>query len=158
MSAHTVVVEWERRGSAFIDHRYSRVHRVRFDGGVEIAGSSSPSVVRAPFSNPAAVDPEESFVAALSTCHMLWFLDLAATDGVVIDRYADRAEGYLTRRSDGRMWLSRVLLAPQLVIGAGRAPSDALIDDLHHRAHQECFLANAVKTEIEVRGAWTTLA
>jgi len=158
MSGHTVAVEWERGGSPFTNHRYSRVHRWFFDGGVEVPGSSSPAVVRVPFSDPAAVDPEEAFVVSLSSCHMLWFLDLAAREGMVVDRYADRAEGCLTKREDGKWWLSRVVLTPEIRFSGDRVPTDEVLRDLHHRAHEQCFLANSVKTEFEVRGNWTHTA
>ncbi|MEO8131770.1 MAG: OsmC family protein [Bryobacteraceae bacterium] len=155
MQGHAVSIEWERRGSAFLDHRYSRAHRWRFDGGAEVAASSSPHIVRVPFSDPAAVDPEEAFVASLSSCHMLWFLDLAARAGFIVDRYADRAEGYLTKRSDGKMWLSRLVLFPEVHFVGVDTPTDEMVHNLHHQAHEECYLANAVKTEIEIKGKWT---
>lgn len=151
MSAHTVVVQWERRDSAFVDHRYSRAHRWSFDGGAVVPASASPSIVRAPYSDPAAVDPEEAYVASISSCHMLWFLDLAARAGWVVDRYVDRAEGFLTKREDGKLWLSRVVLAPEVRFAGERQPTSEAVEQLHHRAHEECFIANAVKTGIELR-------
>src|SRR5450830_491541 len=144
MKPHVVEIDWKRDASSFTDHKYSRVHRWRFDGGAEVAASSSPDVVRLPFSDPAAVDPEEAFVVSLSSCHMLWFLDLVARAGYVVDRYVDRAEGYLTKKEDGRAWLSRVVLAPQVQFSGNKVPTDAAVHDLHHKAHEECFLANAV--------------
>ncbi|MHA7602211.1 OsmC family protein [Alicycliphilus sp. T452] len=155
MKPHVVEIEWDRKESKFLDHRYSRVHIWRFDGGVELRGSSSPDVVRVPLSDPSAVDPEEAFVASLSSCHMLWFLDLAARDGYLVDAYTDRAEGRLTKRPDGRMWLSLVALNPVVRFSGEKAPTKATVEDLHHRAHEECFLANAVKSEISIRGSWT---
>ena len=155
MSNHGVVIEWQRGDAAFTDHRYSRRHRWRFDGGAEVAGSSSPHVVRAPYSDPAAVDPEEAFVAALSSCHMLWFLDLAARAGYVVDRYADEASGSLTKRVDGKSWMSRVVLSPRVTFAGAKAPTDADVDRLHHEAHDECFLANAYKGEMEILGTWS---
>jgi organic hydroperoxide reductase OsmC/OhrA len=155
MSGHSVVIEWQRGDAAFTDHRYSRRHCWRFDGGTEVPGSSSPDVVRAPFSDPSAVDPEEAFVAALSSCHMLWFLDLAARAGYVVDRYADDATGFLTKRADGKSWMSRVVLAPQVTFTGDKVPADADVDRLHHEAHEECFLANAYKGELEIRAGWS---
>jgi organic hydroperoxide reductase OsmC/OhrA len=155
MSRHAVTVEWDRAEAAFTDHRYSRRHRLRFDGGLEVPGSSSPHVVRVPYSDPAAVDPEEGFVAALSSCHMLWFLDLAARAGYVVDAYVDEAAGFLARRDDGKSWLSRVELSPRVRFGPGKEPSDADVQRLHHEAHEECFLANAYKGELVVRSGWT---
>ncbi|WP_332778429.1 OsmC family protein [Polaromonas sp.] len=155
MKPHVVEIDWERNGSKFTDHRYSRAHVWRFDGGAKVPGSSSPDVVRVPLSDPSAVDPEEAFVASLSSCHMLWFLDLVARDGYVVDKYADRAEGYLAKRSDGKLWLSRIVLAPSVTFSGKLVPTTEAVDDLHHRAHEECFLANAVKAEIVVQGTWT---
>jgi organic hydroperoxide reductase OsmC/OhrA len=153
--AHTAHIEWQRDGHGFTDHRYSRVHRWSFDGGLQVPASASPSIVRAPYSDPAGVDPEEGFVAALSSCHMLWFLDVAAREGLQIERYADRAEGYLETRPDGKQWLARVRLLPVVVVSGARPPDDALMQHLHHRAHEECFLANALKSEMTVEGSWT---
>lgn len=154
-SAHTAVIEWQRSGNGFLDHRYSRVHRWSFDGGLQVPASASPSIVRAPYSDAAGVDPEEGFVAALSSCHMLWFLDLAAREGVQIERYVDSAEGYLDTRPDGRRWLARVRLLPMVVVSGGRRPDDALMQQLHHRAHEECFLANALKAQLTIESGWS---
>lgn len=145
---HTAKVEWQRDSSSpFLDRRYSRAHRWEFDGGAVVAGSSSPHVVRAPFSDPTAVDPEEAYVASLASCHMLWFLDLACQAGYVVDRYIDSAEGFMGTRGDGRMWMESVVLKPQTVF-SGKAPGKAELEDLHHRAHAECYLANSVKTDV----------
>ena len=153
-SAHSACIEWQRGDAVFTDHRYSRVHRWRFDGGLEVPASASPAIVRAPFADAAAVDPEEAFVAALASCHMLWFLDIAAREGVQIERYADSAEGVLSRRDDGRMWLARVRLQPLVTVSGSLRPDDALMQRLHHQAHDECFLANAVKSEMTVEPRW----
>lgn len=147
MSVHTAVVEWTRDGDFLAGH-YSRGHTLRFDGGVSIAASASPSVVRAPWSVEAAVDPEEMFVASLSSCHMLWFLDLARHAGIVVEAYVDEAEGVMGRLERGKMAVTRVVLRPRLTLAA---PADeALIAELHHKAHEACFIANSVKTEIVV--------
>ena len=111
-------------------------------------------LVRAPWSEPANVDPEEAYIAALASCHMLWFLSLAAADGWRIDRYEDAAQGRMARNADGRDWVAEVELDPQVTFGGDRRPDDAAFAQLHHRAHEECFLANSVKTAIEVRGRW----
>jgi organic hydroperoxide reductase OsmC/OhrA len=148
--AYTATVFWQRRESeAFTDNRYSREHRLRFDGGVELAGSSSPSVVPLPHSSEAAVDPEEMFVASLSACHMLWFLSLAAKAGVVVDAYEDHATGVMTKNANGKLWVSAVTLTPRVVSDA----TEAVLASLHHRAHEECFIANSVKTVITVAPA-----
>jgi organic hydroperoxide reductase OsmC/OhrA len=148
--AYTATVFWQRReGEAFTDNRYSREHRLRFDGGVELAGSSSPSVVPLPYSSEAAVDPEEMFVASLSACHMLWFLSLAAKAGVVVDAYEDNATGVMTKNADGKLWVSSVTLKPRVACNA----SEVVLASLHHRAHEECFIANSVKTVVTVEPA-----
>jgi len=149
MSHYSACIEWQRAdGEAFVDNRYSRRHSLRFDGGAQLAGSSSPGVVPLPFSDPAAVDPEEMFVASLSSCHMLWFLSLAAGAGFCVDHYRDDASGVMQRNADKRMVMSVVTLRPQVRFGAGKTPSAAELQALHHRAHDECFIANSVKTEV----------
>jgi organic hydroperoxide reductase OsmC/OhrA len=148
MAAHEyhALIHWARGGALFTDNRYSRGHTWRFDGGIEVPASSSPSVVRTPLSVEAAVDPEEAFVAALASCHMLWFLDLARRDGLVVDDYRDDASGVLGRDGAGRMAMLRVTLHPQVRLAAGAAPER--LAALHERAHQECFIANSVRTEV----------
>jgi len=142
-------VRWQRAAhEAFTDNRYSRRHQLRFDGGTEVPGSSSPSVVPLPMSDPAAVDPEEAFVAALAACHMLWFLSLAAALGYVVDSYRDAAVGVMTKDFDGKLWISTVTLRPEVRFGGERQPSANALQQLHHRAHEECFIANSVKTEV----------
>ena len=159
MHDYTALVQWHRQaGEAFVDKRYSRAHRWGFDGGVEVPASSSPHVVPLPYSDASCVDPEEAFVAALSSCHMLTFLWLAALDGYVVDRYDDRATGTMTDIGGGREAVTRVLLDPQIVFSGNRLPSDEAVADLHHRAHEACYLANSVKTQIDVKGAWRQAA
>ncbi len=128
--------------------RYSRAHTLRFDGGAEIAGSPSPDIVPAPFSDAAAVDPEEAFVGAISSCHMLWFLDLARRDGWVIETYEDHALGQMTKNDAGALWVSRVALRPEITWSKG--PDATGEAALHDKAHHACFIANSVKTEIVV--------
>lgn len=150
MSRHTYTAEtfWERGTQPFLDKRYSRRHLLRFDGGLTVAGSSSPHVVPLPCSDPSAIDPEEALVSALSSCHMLWFLDLARHAGIVVEAYVDEAEGVMGRLERGKMAVTRVVLRPRLTLAA---PADeALIAELHHKAHEACFIANSVKTEIVV--------
>jgi len=147
MSTCTTRLHWQRGDQPFADRRYSRAHRLRFDGGIELAGSSSPAVVPLPYSDAAAVDPEELFVAALSSCHMLWFLDLACRAGWCVDDYEDDAEGWLDRLADGRMAMTRVTLRPQVRF-SGQAPDDAGLRALHRQAHDACFIANSVRTEL----------
>jgi organic hydroperoxide reductase OsmC/OhrA len=148
MSRYTAQVEWQRRdGEPFTDQRYSRAHRLRFDGGLDIAGSSSPQVVPK-YSDAAAVDPEEAFVASLASCHLLWFLALAADAGFVVERYVDDADGVMSKNADGKLAMTVVTLRPRVRFAAGRAPDAAAHEHLHHRAHEECFIANSVKTEV----------
>ncbi|HYC03596.1 MAG TPA: OsmC family protein [Azospirillaceae bacterium] len=151
MSHHRSTVRWRRReGEAFADGRYSRVHAWRFDGGAEIGASASPDVVPPPFSSAELVDPEEAFVASLSSCHMLWYLSIAAKRGFVVDAYEDDAEGTMARDGRGRMSITRVVLTPRVAY-AGLAPDRATEEAMHHEAHERCFIANSVRTEIEVR-------
>ncbi|MDP1693262.1 MAG: OsmC family protein [Burkholderiaceae bacterium] len=147
--AHTAEVSWQRAAhEAFTDQRYSRKHSLRFDGGAEVPGSSSPSVVPLPMSDAAAVDPEEAFVASLAACHMLWFLSLAAQQGYVIDSYRDAAVGVMTKNAAGKLWMSTVTLRPEVRFGGERQPGANELLRLHHRAHEECFIANSVKSEL----------
>lgn len=142
-------VLWQRGANeAFTDSRYSRRHRLRFDGGAEVAGSSSPLSVPPPMSDASAVDPEEAFVASLAACHMLWFLALAAQAGHVVERYRDAATGEMTKNANGKLWLSTVTLRPEVRYAGATPPSDAAQRQLHHRAHEECFIANSVKSEV----------
>jgi organic hydroperoxide reductase OsmC/OhrA len=152
MSTYTATIAWERGGAAFTDNKYSRAHKWIFDGGATVPASSSPAVVKVPLSDPAAVDPEEAFVASLSSCHMLWFLSLAARKGFTIDAYVDRAVGYLERNDEGRMAMTRVVLRPAITF-SGSAPTADELRELHDRSHHECFIANSVKTVVSVEAA-----
>jgi organic hydroperoxide reductase OsmC/OhrA len=155
MSEYVVNLQWQRHDQeAFTDRRYSRRHLWRFDGGAEVLASSSPQVVPVPGSDPAGVDPEEAFVASLSSCHMLWFLDLASRDGWVVDSYQDDAVGVMARNADGQLVMTVVTLRPAVVFGGSRRPDETAHHELHHRAHESCFIANSVKTEVrcEPRG------
>jgi organic hydroperoxide reductase OsmC/OhrA len=150
-TTHRYVAEvlWQRAPhETFTDNRYSRRHHLRFDGGSEVAGSSSPSVVPLPMSDPAAVDPEEMFIASIAACHMLWFLSIAARQGYVVDRYRDAAAGAMTRNAAGKLWVSSVTLRPQVTFGGTRQPNAQELEQLHHGAHSECFIANSVKSEV----------
>ena len=154
MSIYTAQIDWSRGDAVFTDNRYSRAHRWRFDGGVEVPASSSPHVVRVPWSDPANVDPEEAFVAALSSCHMLTFLWLAAGEGLRIDSYSDAAEGVMENNPQGRQAVTRVTLRPQVLFSGEKRPTEADVQRLHHSAHEQCFLANSVRTGIAVEGSW----
>ena len=149
MANYEAQVVWERGDQAFVDQRYSRRHWLRFDGGLEVPGSSSPHVVPLPWSDPAAVDPEEAYVAALSSCHMLWFMDFASRAGYRLNHYADAEVGTMAKNAQGQLVVPHVQLHPVTRFDAAHAPSAAQLDDLHHRAHTSCFLANSVKTQID---------
>jgi len=148
MSQYTTEVIWSRGEQNFLDNRYSRKHLLRFDGGVEVPGSSSPHVVPLPYSDPAAVDPEEAFVASLSSCHMLWFLDIAAKKKFRVDRYFDQAIGIMEKNTEDKLFMSVVTLRPEVTFSGERIPERAVIEKMHHQAHAECFIANSVKTEV----------
>jgi organic hydroperoxide reductase OsmC/OhrA len=150
MSRYVAQLQWSRGDQPFTDRRYSRAHRLRFDGGVELAGSSSPQVVPLPYSDAAAVDPEELFVAALSSCHMLWFLDLACRAGWCVDHYEDAAEGTLARDAQGRQAMTEVVLRPAVRFAGARCPDAPEVARLHEAAHEACFIANSVRTEVRV--------
>ncbi|HJU24153.1 MAG TPA: OsmC family protein [Casimicrobiaceae bacterium] len=145
MSRYTASIAWSRGDARFTDNRYSRRHRWRFDGGIEVPGSSSPHSVPLPYSSEEAVDPEEAFVASISSCHMLWFLSIAAKRGVVIDQYVDDAEGFMEKDADGRMAVTRVVLHPRIVIDDRVASRDDVVA-MHDEAHHACYIANSVKT------------
>jgi organic hydroperoxide reductase OsmC/OhrA len=147
MSRYTARIHWSRGDAPFTDLRYSRRHAWRFDGGAEVTGSSSPHSVPLPYSDAAAVDPEEAFVAALSSCHMLFFLSIAAKRGHRIDDYADDAEGFLERDGNGRMSMTRVVLHPRVAFG-GESPSSGENAAMHDEAHDACFIANSVTTSV----------
>lgn len=149
MAEHTATVDWHRGSDDFLDRRYSRAHTWRFDGGAVVPGSSSPHVVPLPYSDAAAVDPEEAYVAALSSCHMLWFLDLACRAGLRVNSYTDAAVGTMAKDAQGRLVVAHVQLRPVTRFDAAHAPGAAQLAELHHQAHEACFLANSVKTQID---------
>jgi len=147
---HGARVVWERGDQAFVDNRYSRRHRIEFDGGAVLPGSSSPHVVKVPYSDPAAVDPEEGFIASLASCHMLWFLSIAAKKKFRVDRYEDDAEGEMEKNAEGKTAITRVTLKPRVTFSGEKIPTAAELDELHHEAHEECYIANSVKTDVRV--------
>jgi organic hydroperoxide reductase OsmC/OhrA len=151
LSTYTATIRWSRKADGdFAKGQYSRAHEWAFDGGVTVPASPSPHVVPQPWSDLNAVDPEEAFVASLSSCHMLFFVDFARRAGFVLDDYVDEAEGVLEKRADGRTAMTRVTLRPR-VKWAGDPPHEAAIADLHHRAHEACFIANSVTTEVAIQ-------
>lgn len=148
MPTHQARIEWNRGLQPFLDRKYSRAHLWKFDGGARIEASSSPHVVPEPFSVAANVDPEEAFVAALSSCHMLWFLGIAAAAGYCVDSYQDEAVGQMAHNDTGHEWISRVELHPRVAFSGSKHPDAAALAHMHHEAHESCFIANSVRTEI----------
>jgi organic hydroperoxide reductase OsmC/OhrA len=152
MSEHRATIEWTGGVAAgdFLRLRYTRAHRWTFDGGLTVDASSSPSVVPAPWSNPAGVDPEEAFVASIASCHMLTFLFVAAKAGFAVASYRDDAVGVMAKNERGAAWVSQVTLSPQIVYAGDKQPTAEELARLHHAAHDGCFIANSVKTEIVI--------
>ena len=148
MAQYVAEILWLRGEQNFLDNRYSRRHLLRFDGGVEVPGSSSPHVVPVPMSDAAAVDPEEAFVASLSSCHMLFFLSIAAKRRFCVDRYFDAATGVMEKNADGKMAVSVVTLHPETTFSGEQLPTREQIERMHHEAHEACFIANSVKSEV----------
>jgi organic hydroperoxide reductase OsmC/OhrA len=148
MHKYTTHLVWRRGNQPFVDSRYSRAHLITFDGGIELRASSSPLVVKVPFSDPNAVDPEELFVASLSSCHMLWFLSLAAKQSFRVDHYSDAASGVMDKAPSGKLFVSVVTLRPEARFSGDRVPTAAQVERLHHFAHEECFIANSVRTDV----------
>ena len=153
MSEYKAIIKWQRTSPDFLKGRYSREHTWTFDGGVTIPASPSPSVVPAPYSNPANIDPEEAFVASVSSCHMLTFLHVASRQGFQIDSYEDESVGLLTKNEKGVPWVSRVTLTPKISYSGSKLPTPADVEKLHHLAHEQCFIANSIKTEVVVHSS-----
>jgi organic hydroperoxide reductase OsmC/OhrA len=151
MSTYSATIRWTRTGEGdFTKGQYSRAHEWAFDGGHVMPASASPHIVPAPWSDPAGVDPEEAFIASLSSCHMLFFLDYARRDGWTIDSYVDAAEGVMEKDAAGKMVITRVTLRPRVEWGGDKQPSADEVAHLHHRAHEDCFIANSVTSEVAV--------
>jgi organic hydroperoxide reductase OsmC/OhrA len=151
MSEHKATIRWKRTSEEFLKGRYSREHTWTFDGGAIVQASPSPTVVPPPYSNPAYIDPEEAYVASLSSCHMLTFLYLAGRQGFQVDSYEDAAVGLMTKNERNVPWVSTVTLNPRVVYGGAKRPTTAEEEHLHHQAHEQCFIANSVKTDIVVK-------
>jgi organic hydroperoxide reductase OsmC/OhrA len=153
MAEHKATIQWRGANPEdFLKGRFTREHSWSFDGGLSVPASAAPSVVPTPMSNPAGIDPEEAFVASLSSCHMLTFLFLAYRKGFQVDSYQDEAVGTMAKADNGAQWVSQVALNPQIVYGGEKRPSPAEERDLHHQAHQFCFIAKSVKTQVVVSG------
>jgi organic hydroperoxide reductase OsmC/OhrA len=148
MEQYTAAIIWERNGAVFTDNRYSRGHRWQFDGGIEVLASSSRHVVPLPLSVAEAVDPEEALVAALSSCHMLWFLSIAAKREFSVDRYRDEAVGVMEKNAAGKLAMTQVTLRPAIAFGGERHPMAADVEAMHQESHEQCFIASSVKTDV----------
>ena len=144
-SEHVVDVSWSRGEHEFTYDAYNRDHEWRFDGGTTVPGSANPAYL----GNPGPVDPEEAFVASLSSCHMLTFLAIAARKRLVVEAYDDHAVGVMAVGDSGRLAITQVTMHPKIV-WAGAEPDAATIERMHHLAHRECFIANSVTTEVTV--------
>jgi organic hydroperoxide reductase OsmC/OhrA len=153
--SHAAIVLWERGDQVFTDGRYSRAHRWIFDG-IEVPASSSPAVVRVPLSKEDAVDPEEALVAALSSCHMLFVLDFARKAGFRVERYEDRVAAAMGKNDRGKTLIASVTLNPAMVFSGETLPTQADVEALHHKAHEECFVANSLRTEVTITPTFTT--
>lgn len=151
MSEHRAFITWSASTPDFCAGKYSREHTWRFDGGATMAASPAPSVVPAPWSNPACVDPEEAFVAAVSSCHMLTFLWLAGRKGFAVARYEDEAVGVMAKNERGVPWVSAITLNVRIAYTGAKTPAPEEEDVLHHQAHEQCFIAQSVRTAITVR-------
>lgn len=152
MSEHKAIIRWKCTSADFLRGKYSREHTWSFDGGLTVPASPSPAVVPAPYSNPAHIDPEEAFVAAISSCHMLTFLYYASKAGFQLDSYEDEAVGVTSKNEKGVPWVSAVTLHPKIAYSGEKLPTHADEEKLHHLAHEQCFIANSVKTAVSVAG------
>jgi organic hydroperoxide reductase OsmC/OhrA len=149
LSTYTAQVSWRRDGD-FASRRYSRGHTLSFNGGLVVPGTAGPANVNPRYAVEGALDPEQAFTASISSCHMLWFLDVAARAGFVVERYDDEAEGTLAPGPSGKQVMTRVVLRPRIVFGGDRQPTPDELSALHETAHEECFIANSVKSEIVI--------
>ena len=150
MAEHVATIEWQRDGAAFVDDNYCRAHTWRFDGGLTIPASPSPQIVPAPMSVAENVDPEEAFVASISSCHMLFFLSICARRSFVVDNYSDDAVGYMEKNADGRLAITKVILHPNAGYSGDNIPTREQLEMIHHRSHDMCFIANSVRTEVTI--------
>ncbi len=148
---YTAKVFWKKLPEdSFTDNKYSRLHHWSFDGGIELKASSSPHVVPLPMSDASAVDPEEAFVASISSCHMLWFLSIAASQKYIVESYLDNAEGIMNKNINGDIAMTSITLKPIIKFIGSNIPTFDEIEELHKKAHKKCFLANSVKAEIKI--------
>lgn len=150
MAEHRAHIRWQYSGTDFARGKYSREHVWEFDGGISVPASSSPAVIPIPYSNPAHVDPEEAFVAAVASCHMMSYLYVASKAGFAIDSYHDEAVGLLTENEAGARWISKVTLRPAIEYRGTNSPTTVQEQHLHHQAHEQCYIANSIRTKVVV--------
>jgi len=149
VSVYFAQINWEKGSNEnYLDNKYSRAHTWSFDGGAVIPASSSPHIVPLPYSVEANVDPEEAFIASISSCHMLFFLSIAAKNKLIIESYEDKAEGVMEKDPQGNISITQVTLKPKTIFASNTQPDDELIETMHHQAHQQCFIANSIKADI----------
>lgn len=153
MHTYEATVSWNRGDQGFVDNRYSRAHEWAFDGGLRIPASSSPSIVPLPMSMAANVDPEEALVAATSSCHMLFFLSIAAKRGFIVDEYVDSATGVMAKNSAGKAAITRITLRPKIVFSGALQPTSDELEAMHHESHDQCYIANSIKADVIVEAA-----
>lgn len=153
MPEHKATIRWSRSDETFLQAKFSRRHEWHFDGGLKIPASAAPSVVPPPWTDAGDIDPEEAFVASLASCHMLTFLYLAAKSGFCVDHYEDEAVGTLAKNEKGAFWISKVALRPRIRFSGGKQPTAPELEQLHHKSHDLCFIANSVKSEVVVEPA-----
>lgn len=150
MHSYQATVHWKLDDQSFTENKYSRKHSWTFDGGLTVPASASPQVVPAPLTDSSAIDPEEAFVASLSSCHMLWFLSIASKKGYLVEDYKDQANGFMEQNKEGKWAITQVILNPDVHFGNKYRPKRVVFDQIHRQAHQECFIAHSVKTEITI--------
>lgn len=150
MSDHTATILWIRKDEGFLKSQYSRNHTWSFDGGLKVEATAAPNVIPPPWTDAAHVDPEEAFVASVSSCHMLTFLHVASKAGFLVDRYEDKAVGTMAKNEKGIPWVKTITLRPEIAYGGGKIPTPEEAAQLHHKAHDYCFIANSVKSEVLV--------
>ena len=149
MSTYHATVDWRLDGD-FASRRYSRVHTLSFEAGLTVPGTAGPANANPRYGRPDALDPEQAFTASISACHMLWFLDFAARGGFLVEAYRDEAEGTLAPGPEGKQMMTRVVLRPRIEFAGDRRPTPEDLAHLHHQAHEACFIANSVKTEVVI--------
>lgn len=150
MSSYFAEICWQRNDEDFLNNQYSRGHLWKFDGGVKVPASASPHIVPLPYSVEENVDPEEAFVASLSSCHMLFFLSIAVKKKLQVESYLDNAEGIMEKDAQGKTSITKVILRPKVKFSGEKIPSADIIDKIHHLAHDSCFIANSVKSDVVV--------